>query len=163
MTYDPNQPWQNPSALPYASGGYAVQQNRRPGAMTALAVVSIILAIFLIICMVVMIGLASSNPEMIRILKSDELLWQWAQIGGFLRVGLGILLLIGAIGLLSLKGWARGCLNLFAAVMLLTQIIDIYVTVEVMDRLGGQADDASQGGQYIGYGIWISDAIWVLV
>jgi hypothetical protein len=162
VTYDPHQPPSGQYPLPYASQ-YTLPVNPRPGAMTGLAVTSLILAIFLVSCMSIMLVTMSGNAAAMDFLRQDELLWQWAIIGSGARCVAGVVLLIASIGLLSLKPWARVLLNAYALTIIGIQIIDVVISTHVFDKLGIELPEASKLGQYGGYLIWIAHGVWVLI
>ena len=162
MTYDYNQQPPAPmSPLPYAPPGGA--GGGRPGFITGLAVTSLILGVLLLTCMAILGALTAAVPQAVEMLQSDDLLWTWAIAGSVIRVVLGVVVIVGAIGLLSLKPWSRKVMIGYAVAMLLTQVLDIAISAIVQGRTqSADVPAPNLAGQVFGYLIWIGHAVWIL-
>ena len=131
----PQPPYQpQPPYPPYGQGqapfAYASPVRlARPGIVTALAVIGCIVGGLFTLCTPCgfaqfFIDTGQANAAM-DILKNNKAAWAWTLGSMTLNWVAGALLLTGSIGAFSLKGWARTCMLIGAAVILVIQAIGL--------------------------------------
>lgn len=134
--YPPQPPYppypQQPQPLPY--GGYP-PPNPRPTSVTVLAIIGIIFAALRILC--TPIGLlpflvpSAPNP-IIDIYRGDPMLMAFLVVAGVLTFLLGVVLLVGSIGALGLKRWARPLLVRYAVLQIALELLAVMLQVALV-------------------------------
>ena len=135
---DPNDPAAyNPyGTLPYATPP-GVTDPARPTSVTVLSILGIIwgsLVLLSSLCNVVQIGggsLFTTNNPIAKAMHDDATLFAWSIVSVVLNFVLGVLLLGGSIGSLSLKRWGRSWLIGYSWLDVVFTVLSLVVAVTV--------------------------------
>ena len=151
-SYPPPQPPYPPQALPYGYGYTA--PNARPTSVIVMSIIGIIFAAMRILCtplgLVPFFTPMPPNP-VIDTFRNDPMLLAFLVIAGVLTCGLGVVLLIGCIGSLLLKRWARKLLVGYAIAQIAVEVISAVIQLAVaMPKVSAALGSGPQASQAIG-------------
>jgi hypothetical protein len=155
----PGYPQQGPPMpVGYASGGYAMPAKKPQNPAKGYTTVSIIYGL---------LGLAGifftywmmSGVAQVRQILQDAGIYEYAYYGLFIRAAVILGMLIAVSGLTTLKPWSRPVLGIYAALMLVLQAVDMYITYQA-----GKNDERFQISAQImiGYILGIGHVIWTI-
>ena len=155
-------PWPG-QPVPYYGG----TPPRRPGVVTAMAVLGIIFGALLLFCnpfiIIALVGAVPVNSPELTAMRNDSVIYTWGLVGSVLRILAGLVLVIGSIGALRLAEWGRRMLFGFIGLMLLVAVIDIVITlVHIVPLQSRSPAMGSLGGAVFGWFLWIGYSLALL-
>ena len=154
--------------------------NPRPTSVTVLAIVGIVWGALMLLCNGVGLipelipNFGGADPVFAE-LRANSVARAWGVVGPVIGLGLAVLLLAGSIGALMLRGWGRAAMMVFAVAEILAGLVNLVITIGVINPITAKAAPAGPGaqgnafaiGQHFGTAVAVAVAlvlpVWILI
>lgn len=166
----------------YGNPSYATPMpSPRPMSVTVVAIVGIVWGVLMLLCngfgliTVFKPDIFGPNPALNEI-RAHPTANLWTNVSPFIGIALAVLLIAGASGALGLRGWGRAAMLMFAFVDLVVAMVNLIVTVTVINPIMARAmqgqipgnnarvfEMAQHGGAIIGILVVLVMPVWILL